>query len=370
MELVDPVLLKGYMKHVTYNAFPNKKSTWLDYYAGMDSGLGKEGEHFFEVTTGEGVLGMCCIHRAIFLHQLISLVPQEMVRFGKRAVTVEETSNGVQIKFEDGSEASASAAVGCDGVKSNIRKMVLGKEDPAAYPFFTGKYAYRGLIPMNKAVDLLGDELARNSIIWTGRQGHVITYPIEKGEIMNMAAYKTKRDGKWDNEHWVLTQDRKDMEDDYADWGDSVKKIASLMEKPDVWAIFDYPPAKSYYKGRTCLSGDAAHASTPHLGAGAGMAIEDAYIMASLLAEIEDEKGIEGAFRAFDAVRRPRTQKLVSMSREYGRVLDCEGKGIGEDREKWRKDLADRHKWIWEKKLEEDLEEAVAMLEGGKARVS
>lgn len=84
------------------------------------------------------------------------------------------------------------------------------------------------------------------------------------------------------------------MEDDFADWGDSVKKIASFVEKPDVWAIFDYPPAKSYYKGRTCLSGDAAHASTPHLGAGAGMAIEDAYIMASLLAEIEDEKGIEG----------------------------------------------------------------------------
>lgn len=69
-------------------------------------------------------------------------------------------------------------------------------------------------------------------------------------------------------------------------------------------------------------------------------------------------------------MRRPRTQKLVSMSREYGRVLDCEEKGIGEDREKWTKDLAERHKWIWEKKLEEDLEEAVAMLEGGKARVT
>ena len=370
MGLVDPAVLEGYMKHVTYNAFPSKKSTWFDYYAGMDSGLGKEGEHFFEVTTGEGVLGMCCIHRAVFLDQLVSLVPPEMVSFGKRAVTVEETSNGVQIKFEDGSEASASAAVGCDGVKSNIRKMVLGKEDPAAYPSFTGKYTYRGLIPMNKAVDLLGDELARNAITWIGKQGHIVTLPIEKGEVMNVVAVKTKKDGKWDNEHWILPQDRKGMEDDYADWGDSVKKIVSLMEKSDVWALFDYPPAKTYYKGRTCLSGDAAHASTPYHGAGAGMAIEDAYIMASLLAEIEDEKRIEGAFRTFDAVRRPRTQKLVSMSREYGRVLDCEGKGIGEDMEKWRKDLAERHKWIWEKKLEEDLEEAVAMLEGGKARVT
>ena len=54
-------------------------------------------------------------------------------------------------------------------------------------------------------------------------------------------------------------------------------------------------------------------------------AIEDAYIMVSLLAEIE------AAFRAFDTVRRPRTQKLVSTSRECRRVLDCEGKGIGKD---------------------------------------
>ena len=51
-------------------------------------------------------------------------------------------------------------------------------------------------------------------------------------------------------------------------------------------------------------------------------------------------------------------------------MLDCEGKGIGEDREKWGKDFAERHKWIWEKNLEEDLEEAVAMLEGRKARIT
>ena len=118
--------------------------------------------------------------------------------------------------------------------------MVLGKEDPAAYLSFTGKYAYRGLIPMNKAVDLLGDELARSAIKWIGKQGHILALPIEKGEVMNVVAFKTKKDGKWDNEHWVLPQDRKGMEDDHADWGDSVKKIVSLMEKSDVWALFDY----------------------------------------------------------------------------------------------------------------------------------
>jgi salicylate hydroxylase len=367
MGLVDPVLLERYMEHVTYNAFPSKRHTWLDYYAGMDSGLGKAEEHFHELTTGEGVLGMCCIHRAVFLDQLISLVPSEMVSFKKRAIGVEETSNGVRIKFEDGSEASASATVGCDGVKSNVRKWVLGKDDPASYPSFTGKYAYRGILPMDKAANLLGDQAARNSTMWIGKQGHILTVPIEKGELLNVVAFKTKKDGKWDDKSWVLPQDRKHIEDDYADWGDSVKKIVSLMEKPDVWAMFNYPPAHTYYKGRTCLSGDAAHASTPHHGAGAGMAIEDAYIMASLLAEVEDEKSIEEAFRAFDFVRRPRTQRLVNSSRESGKVLACEGEGVGEDKEKWIAKITESHRWIWEKNLEEDLEVAMGMLKGSKA---
>ena len=364
MGLVDPEILKRYMQHVTHNASPSKRSTWFDYYAGMDSGLGKSGEYITEANTGEGVLGMCCIHRAVFLEQLVSLVPPETVSFGKRAIRVEETSTGVRIKFDDGSEASANAAIACDGVKSSIRKMVVGEDDPASHPSFTGKYAYRGLIPMQKAVDALGDELARNSIMWIGRHGHVLTVPIEKGEVMNVVAFRTKQDGKWENERWVLPQDRKSMEADYADFGDSARKIISMMENPDVWALFDYPPAHTYYHGRTCLSSDAAHASTPHQGAGAGMAIEDAYIMSSLLENIDDEKDIEATFKAFDYVRRPRRQKMVSTSREAGLVMDCEGVGIGEDKGKWKEDLRKRHKWIWEHRLEEDLEVGLRVLRG------
>lgn len=60
-----------------------------------------------------------------------------------------------------------------------------------------------------------------------------------------------------------------------------------------MWALFDHPPAKTYYKGRMCLSGDAAHASAPHQGAGAGMALEDAYIMSSLLSAVQTSSDAE-----------------------------------------------------------------------------
>lgn len=370
LKLIAPELYEGYIERATHNAFDRKRSTWFDFYAGMDSGLGKAGEHIVEVTTGKDVLGQCSIHRAVFLDLLVSFVPHESVSFGKRVAGVEETESGVRLRFDDGSEAKASAAVGCDGVKSNVRRFVLGDEAESAHPQFTGKYAYRGLIPMTKAVNLLGDELAKNSVMWIGRHGHVLTFPIEKGEVMNVVAFRTKDDGEWNDDRWVLPMDRQRMESDFADWDTSVKKILSLMDKPDVWALFDYPPAHTYYRGRICIAGDAAHASTPHQGAGAGMALEDSYGLAALLAEIEDARELEEAFKAFDAIRRGRTQRLVTTSRECGRVFDCEGTGIEDDREAWRRVLQERHKWIWDNDLEVDLREGLKMLKGQKARLA
>lgn len=61
---------------------------------------------------------------------------------------------------------------------------------------------------------------------------------------------------------------------DYEGWGDTATRILQLMEKPDEWALFEHPPAPTYVKGKLAILGDAAHASTPHQGAGAGMAIE------------------------------------------------------------------------------------------------
>lgn len=57
---------------------------------------------------------------------------------------------------------------------------------------------------MQQAVDLLGDELARNAVMYCGPHGHILTFPIEKGETMKVVAFRTKRDGKWEDEKWVL----------------------------------------------------------------------------------------------------------------------------------------------------------------------
>lgn len=129
------------------------------------------------------------------------------------------------------------------GVKSRVRAILLGEEHKATSPTYTGRYAYRGLIPMEKVVNLLGEDLAKNSTLYLGYNGHVLTLPIVKGTVMNVVAFQTKPGSTWEDPHWVLPVERKTMEEDFKDWGHSVKSVLSLMEKSDVWALFDDPPA-------------------------------------------------------------------------------------------------------------------------------
>jgi salicylate hydroxylase len=171
----------------------------------------------------------------------------------------------------------------------------------------------------------------------------------------------------WDDDKWVVTTSKEDMEADFAGWGPDVKKIIHAMEKPDIWALFMHPPCKTYYKGRVCLLGDAAHATTPHQGAGAGMCVEDAYVLAGLIAEVDDTKDLERAFSAYDQVRRERTQKNVTTSKNAGMMYDFELHG--DDLDKLEEDWLSRMGWIWNFDVGENLAEAKRIFHGQSAKV-
>ena len=123
------------------------------------------------------------------------------------------------------------------------------------------------------------------------------------------------------------------------------------------------PPAPTYHKNRVCILGDAAHAATPFQGAGAGQAIEDALVMEKLLGKVKEESHFVNAFSAFDAVRRPRTQKVVTTSREAGEVFTMKGEGVGEDLEKMRESIETRMDWIWGRDLKGENAEALRLFE-------
>lgn len=193
---------------------------------------------------------------------------------------------------------------------------------------------------------------------------------------MNVVAFQTQPDGKWENEKWVIPMRESDMFSDFEGWGKDAKHILSLMEKPDVWALFDHPPAPTYYKGRLVLLGDAAHASTPHQGAGAGQAIEDAFVLSNLLGDCKEVGDIEGAFRAYDEIRRPRSQKVVKTSREAAELYEFEneddvgGDGVDVNIESMKKKLVERCKWIWNEDLGAQLDSARRVMRAGSDRAN
>ncbi|MBE7181455.1 MAG: FAD-dependent monooxygenase, partial [Terriglobus roseus] len=187
---------------------------------------------------------------------------------------------------------------------------------------------------------------------------------IEHGDTMNVVAFRTKRDGVWDDAEWVKPMDRAAMEHDFDGWVDPVRQILKLMQKPDIWALFHHRPgALSYCKNRVCLLGDAAHASTPHNGAGAGMAIEDALCMSRLLARVYDSKDLPRAFVAFDRVRRPRTQRHVEDSYITGQLYDFHEAGVDADIPKVQERLATKMDWYWHYDLDAEATEAQRVYE-------
>jgi salicylate hydroxylase len=233
MSLIDPDIKKGYDRIATGNAWPEKKKLWFDFNLGpKENGWrdlkapGREGQRIAQVVGLDA--GQSSVHRAHFLDVLVKLIPDGVAKFGKRVKMVEKKDGEMLLTFHDGSTAVADAVIGCDGVKSRTRQILLGENHHTANPTFTGKYAYRGLIPMEKAVKALGDELARNGQMYLGRHGHVLTFPIEKGKTMNVVAFQTKTDGKWEDERWVLPMKREDMLADFEGWGSSVQNILSV----------------------------------------------------------------------------------------------------------------------------------------------
>jgi salicylate hydroxylase len=119
-------------------------------------------------------------------------------------------------------------------------------------------------------------------------------------------------------------------------------------------------PAPTYSSGLVTLLGDAAHASTSHGGAGAGMGVEDALILSELLSQcqVKTVGDLPTVFKAYDNVRRSRTQQLVKHSREAGMVFSLRLPGIQDDVEKLKANLNVRQRWIWDIDLENHIQEA------------
>ncbi|ORY00960.1 salicylate hydroxylase-like protein [Clohesyomyces aquaticus] len=373
MERISPAIKEGFLRCATNNVEERDPPLWFtvrvgDHRKADQDGVvmekeGKKiklGEPIFDFHGRSGPRGG--VHRAHFLDELVKLVPAEVAKFGKKLVdirTADDASGDASLLFADGTTAQHTAVIGCDGIKSRTREIVLGKQEAQAV--FSGKYAYRGLIPMQKAKEILGELEPTTPQMYVGYSGHVLTFPIARGTIMNVVAFSSR--SEWKDPNWVVQTTREDMQADYKDWSPTVRAIVANMKNPDIWALFNHTPARTFFQTqpRLVLLGDAGHATTPHQGAGAGMCIEDCYVLGELLGEVDSIQGLEKAFQAYDEVRRPRSLKLVQTSREAGQLWEFEGPK-GDNLAALEANALDRMKWIWDHDITKDLDKAKSLL--------
>ena len=97
------------------------------------------------------------------------------------------------------------------------------------------------------------------------------------------------------------------------------------------WIIQDHDHAPYYHRRHICMMGDAAHASFPFAGNGAAQAIEDAAVLNALFGALSSPSQIPHALAAYDAVRRPRSQKVVEIARDFGRLYGFALPEYGDD---------------------------------------
>ncbi|RYP75666.1 hypothetical protein DL770_007351 [Monosporascus sp. CRB-9-2] len=295
-------------------------------------------------------------HRKELLQIMERFIPEETIKFGKRAMKIYQEQGKAAIKFDDGDIMTFDAVIGCDGVRGLSRQAVLGDVAPEhVHPAYCGIYSYRGLIPMDKAKEIFGRHAGDAKWFMAKGRGAVL-YPITKGTEANFIFFITDNDGR---AHGNITErcTKEEMLEDLKGFDSRLLQLLDYAQ-PLRWPIMHHLETPTYFRGRVCLLGDVAHASSPHQAAGAGQALEDAVILSHLLTLVKSPDQIEAALQVYDTVRRPRAQKVVRTSYEAGVMYMWSNPEIGDDMDKIMENANQRLHWIWQHDLKTDINDA------------
>lgn len=240
------------------------------------------------------------VHRAELHDQLRQAFGQE-IRLGMECVAVTEEAQGVRVRFRNGEEASGDLVIGADGLHSQVRAVLHGKQPPR----YAGYTAWRGVV---------GFDISRLQIGETWGHGARFGQIPMPGNRVYWFATQNAPAGQHspDGEKAKLLRL-------FSNWHDPIRALIEATPDAAILRndIYDRPPLKQWGRGHSTLLGDAAHPMTPNLGQGACQALEDAVVLAKQLQATAD---IPTALRAYEAARIPRTTMIVNQSRRVGQV--------------------------------------------------
>jgi salicylate hydroxylase len=283
------------------------------------------------------------VHRGDLHRVLVDAVRAEKpdaIHLGRRTVGVAQDGAGVRLRFADGGEARGDVLIGADGVHSVLREQLFG----GLKPEFTGLMAWRGLAPMERLCEELRRPVGTN---WVGPGGHVITYPIRAGKLLNFVGLV--ENAEWTSESWTEAGTVEECLADFAAWHPLVREVIGAVDTPFRWALIAREPLTTWSEGRVTLLGDACHPTLPFLAQGAIMAIEDAVVLARCLDAMRDRP--EAALAAYQDLRVERTAAIVrgsaaNLDRFHNRALADPETGAAYIAREWEPEKV-RHRYDW-----------------------
>ena len=276
------------------------------------------------------------VSRITLRHILLSGL-EGMVHFNKRFVRYEESGGRLVAHFEDGSTAEGDVLVGADGVNSPLRKQYL----PHAEPVDTGVTIIGGKVPLSDgALALLPARLLDGPVVVTppeacslfmavwkreaGGDEYLRMLGLEKGipedEDYLIMGFGARREffGFRSDPLTMRGAELKDVVRRKAiRWHPSLRKLVELIDETQIALarIRSSEPVQAWTTTRVTLLGDAIHSMTPYRGIGANIALQDAALLATKLAEADrSEKPVLEAIAEYEAAMRQYGYAAVASS--------------------------------------------------------
>ncbi len=240
------------------------------------------------------------------LHRILSAATRASaakVRLGVSVAAFEQTSDAVSVAFTDGTQGRYGLIVGADGIHSRLRGMLF---PDARKPMLTGQGCWRAVVPRPADVD--------SAHVYVGGPIKAGITPVSQDEMYLFLLQHVPDNPRMPEERWAEL-----LSAQLRGFGGALGAIRDGLDA----ARINYRPLEKlllpqpWHQGRAILIGDAAHATTPHLASGAGLAVEDALVLAELL---EAGIALDDALRQFTARRYERCRMVVENSVRLGEL--------------------------------------------------
>ena len=294
---------------------------WVVFPEGLEMRDSMTGKTFVELPVDERFWAKyhapyAVVHRADMLNVIYEACKKsDLIKLttSQKVIGFDETAGGVTVRTESGESFSGAALIGCDGLWSTIRQIIVGDGKPVV----SGHIAYRAVVP---TADWPKEYRINKMILWGGEKTHLVHYPLRRGELFNLVVvFHSDRY----EEGWDTYGDPEELHKKFAEKCEPVRTLLKKVEAWKMWVLCDRPPIKEWAKGRVVLLGDAAHPMLQYLAQGANMALEDGVCLAEEIVKNGDDYA--AAFKSYQQIRYLRTARVQLMARVFGEIYHASG---------------------------------------------